>query len=127
MKKKYLSLILPIVAFIMELLPNGIKMQFLTPPGESPIIKTTSYFDLLPFGYGNVTPFVTAILTCILIAAAIVFVIKESPKVRSIAKYIALASTIISVCPVFLGSYTIISGIISALLLCETLYLFLKK
>ena len=73
--KKLILLLFPIVALILELLPNGVVLRFGNPDGE-PWIYTYNYFDLTPFGYANFGPFITAILTCVLIVLVIIGLFK---------------------------------------------------
>ena len=54
--KKSLFVVLPLVALILELLPNGVVLNFANPDGE-PWRRTYSYFSLTPFGYANFGPF----------------------------------------------------------------------
>lgn len=65
--KKLLLVSFPIIAFVLELLPYGVVLNFANPEGE-PWRRTYSYFSLTPFGYANFGPFITAILTCALLA-----------------------------------------------------------
>lgn len=64
--KKILLSIFSVTALILELLPYGVVLRFANPEGE-PWVKTYSYFSLLPFGYANFGPLITAILTCVLL------------------------------------------------------------
>ena len=64
MKKRFLYLIFPAVALILEILPFGAVCNFANPDGE-PWRETFSYFSLTPFGYANAGPFITAVITCI--------------------------------------------------------------
>lgn len=75
--KKMLLAALPLAALILELLPNGVEMHFLSPEGE-PWRYTYSYFDMTPFGYANVGPFITAVLTCVLLVLAVIRIFKPS-------------------------------------------------
>lgn len=49
-------------AVVLEFLPYGVVMTFADGPDKTFQI-TTAYFDLLPFGYGNFFPLITAVLT----------------------------------------------------------------
>ena len=124
MKKRIWLAVLPLAALLLELLPGGVKMRFMAPPGQAPTIKMTSYFDLLPFGYANFAPLITAILTCVLLGAVLLYAVMGTPGWCRFAKYTALIAAAVSVCPVFMGAYTLIGGIISALLLCQMVWLF---
>ncbi len=68
-KAKITSLILIITAYILELLPFGAVCRFMGDPLTGTVIRCTySYFDLTPFGYANFSPFLTALLSCLLIS-----------------------------------------------------------
>ena len=126
-KNKFLALLFPIIALILELLPNGVAMRFATPPGEQPFITHTSYFDLLPLGYANFAPMFTAILTIILLTTLLLYVVQGTPKLWKTSKIVSLIAVILSLCPMIFSSYTLIGGLISVFLFAEFLYLVLKK
>ena len=126
-KNKILALIFPVLALILELLPNGVTMRFGAPPGEPPLITKTSYFDLLPMGYANFGPLVTAILTIVLLITLLLCMVKSYTKLWNTGKIISLIAAIISLIPILFSSYTIIGGAISVCLFAEFIYLGLKK
>ena len=125
--KKISVLIFPVIALILEILPCGVTMRFASPPGEEPFIENTSYFDLLPLGYGNFAPLITAVLTAVLLVVLLFYIIKGGPALWKTGKNISLAAAVVSVCPVLFASYTVIGGFISASLSAEFLYLTFKK
>lgn len=51
------------IAIYLEIQPWGVVMRWGAPPGIETKPDYYSYFDLLPFGYGNFSPFITAMLT----------------------------------------------------------------
>ena len=126
-KKKLLTLILPVIALILEILPKGVRMQFAAPPGEPRFTKYTSYFDLLPMGYADFAPLFTAILTVVLLVTLIFYIVKENFKLLTAIKFISLVAALISLCPMFFNSYTVIGGFISASLFAEFVYLLIIK
>lgn len=126
-KNKLIALLFPIVAIILQALPNGVAMRFATPPGEPPFITHTSYFDLLPLGYANFAPLFTAILTIVLLITLLLYIIKDTPRLWSAGKIISLIAAILSLCPMLFSSYTLIGGLISISLFAEFLYLAFKK
>lgn len=126
-KEKLLALILPVFALVMEFLPNGVTLRFAAPPGKPPFITQTSYFDLLPMGYANFAPLFTAILTIVLLITLISYMVKNNPKLWNAGKIISLITAIVSLCPMFFSSYTVVGGIISISLFAEFIYLGLKK
>ena len=126
-KNKFLALLFPMIALILELLPNGVTMRFNAPLGKQPFITHTSYFDLLPLGYANFAPMFTAILTIILLITLLLYVVKGTPKLWKTSKIVSLVAVILSLCPMIFSSYTLIGGLISISLFAEFLYLVFKK
>ena len=128
MKKKNLTaLTFPIITLLLECLPNGVIMRFATPPGEPPVIQKTSYFDLLPMGYANFAPLLTAILTIVLLVVMVLYAVKSRPKLLKIGKILSLTAAIISLCPMIFSSYSLIGGAVSVSLFAEFLYLTRKN
>lgn len=128
MKKNHLAaLVFPVLALILELLPWGVVMRFAAPPGEAARITKTSYFDLLPWGYANITPLLTAILTVILLLILVLYAVKHKPALWKAGKIVSLIAAVLSLGPLLFASYSWIGGLISLSLLAEILYLALKK
>ncbi|MBQ8558938.1 MAG: hypothetical protein IJ439_03015 [Tyzzerella sp.] len=73
--KKFLLAGLSLSAFILELLPVGVVLNFANPEGE-PWRRTYSYFSLTPVGYANFGPFITAVLTCDLLVQVAIYLFK---------------------------------------------------
>ena len=115
--KKILLLFLPLVSLILELLPYGVVLNFANPDGE-PWRKTFSYFDLINVGYANFAPFITAVLTCILIGLLIINCFIISKKISIAIKCISGIDVIISALPIFNGI-----EYVSAIGVCITLLL----
>ena len=65
MKKRIPYLLLPLITLILEILPYGAVCNFATETRR--IRELYSYFDLTPYGYANFAPFLTALLTCIIL------------------------------------------------------------
>lgn len=120
--KKLTSVIILLAVIILELLPYGAVLNFAPAPGET-IRSTYSYFSLVPFGYANFGPFLTAILSCILLFLSLLYLLKEKGK-RAIITISAIAFAT-SLMPLIFGfSYmTAIGIIISALLLVNMIFL----
>ncbi len=126
MKKKNLYLLgLPVLALILELLPWGVVMRFANPDGDPWILKT-SYFSLLPFGYANVGPLFTAVLTCGLLILLAFCLAKENRALLKTGAVISAAAMAVSFLPVSVLSYSLIGGMISLCLAAETLVLLWK-
>lgn len=97
MKKlgKVLTVLLPVVALFLESLPYGAVLIFKDFPDRT--IRTTySYFSPTPWGYANFPPGITALLTCVLLMAAILAAAKDSRKALLRVFGISLAAAAIS-------------------------------
>ena len=62
-----LALITLIAAIVLESQPDSFLMTFAAPPDSEveAFYNGCSYFDLLPMGYGNPTPMLTAVTSCV--------------------------------------------------------------
>ena len=118
MKKRLLLLILPVVALALELVPTSAVLRFANPEGE-PWVRKDSYFDLTPFGYANFGPFITAVLTCVLIVLLVIYAIKGNRKILSAAKMVLWVAIVASLSPKFfgVGFYSLLGGFISLTLI----------
>ena len=104
-----------IVILVLELLPYGAVLHFGNPEGE-PFRETFSYFDLIPYGYANFGPFITAILTCVLLVMTIINLFADNGKNKSTIKIVSFVTLIISLAPLLVNCYSVVSRIISVLL-----------
>lgn len=100
----YLSaLVLQGIALVLEILPIGVVMVFATSPTE----RTTeiySYFSLIPVGYANVTPFLTGILTIVIILLGVIafFKFSTAAKLRKAIFICSIISFLFSIVPLLL-------------------------
>ena len=86
---------MPVVALFLESLPYGAVLIFKDFPDRT--IRTTySYFSPTPWGYANFPPGITALLTCVLLMAAILAAAKDSRKALLRVFGISLAAAAIS-------------------------------
>lgn len=118
--KNIKNIFLSIFAFtilVLELLPNGVVLNFANPEGE-PWRRTYSHFSLIPFGYANFGPFITAILTCVLIVLILTCWFKFSKKLNVAIKSLSGVAIVTSLFPLMFGSnnVTIIGVVITILL-----------
>lgn len=105
-------------------MPYGAVCNFADGPGNT-IRKTFSYFSLVPFGYANFTPLITAIITCIMFILLIIYVITNKQV------FVIKAKNILYVCILFslgqfifgLSYFSIVSGLITITLVGELLLL----
>lgn len=119
--KKIRLLILPIITIILQILPCGAVLVFAPSPTER-IRETFSYFNLTPFGYANFAPFITALLTCIILLLALISIKLE--KMRKAVFWLSLAAAIISLLPLVFGKdyYSVVGGIITITLVIESVF-----
>ena len=96
------TLCLSFSALILEALPYGAVLNFGNPDGE-PWRRTFSYFSLVPFGYANFGPFVTALLTCVLMIVSFIAVFKKSNVLNTAIRSISGTAAIISISPLIYG------------------------
>ena len=117
MKKKIITLALLLSALILEILPYGAVCNFANPEGE-PWRKTYSYFSMIPYGYGDFGPLITAILTCILLVIIILSILLKKDWSRSISIISAIA-TLTSLAPLMFGfsNFSLVGAMISACIL----------
>ena len=117
--KKIRLLILPIIKIILQILPCGAVLVFAPSPTER-VRETFSYFNLTPFGYANFAPFITALLTCIILLLALISIKLE--KMRKAVFWLSLATAIISLLPLVFGIdyYSVVGGIITITLAIES-------
>lgn len=107
-------------AIVLEALPYGVVAIFSAGPEYDKIVELYSYFDFLPFGYGEFAPLITAILTVLLaaLAFALIFVKRPLNKLRTTQYIATIVAAVISVGPMFYGDeYMTIIGIFITLLL----------
>ena len=118
--KKSLFVVLPLVALILELLPNGVVLNFANPEGE-PWRRTYSYFSMMPFGYANFGPLITAILTCVLLVLVVIYLFKSRKGLNTAILNVAGFATATSLLPLMFGfDYITVIGVIITALLAGT-------
>lgn len=128
MKKRLSYLPLPVITLILELLPYGAVCNFANPNG-APWRKTYSYFNLIPYGYANFAPLITAVLTCIVLVLLFVFLLTGKHRIISVAKILLCVDTVLSLCPLLLGIhfFSVVGALITATLIAELCLLFFAE
>ena len=126
-KKRFWLLLLPVVTLILEILPFGAVCNFANPNG-APYRYTYSYFSLTPFGYANSAPFLTALLTCVMLLLLLGYAAFDRGGMRQGAKIVSVVATVLSLCPLLLGAvyYSLLGAAITLCLLVQTVFLWLK-
>ena len=118
--KKILLAGFSLSAFILELLPVGVVLNFANPEGE-PWRRTYSYFSLTPFGYANFGPLITAVLTCALLVLVAIYLFKTCKGLNTAIMNVSGFATVASLLPFLLGlDYITLIGVIITLLLAGT-------
>ena len=117
MKKKMITLALLLSALILEILPYGAVCNFANPEGE-PFRKTYSYFSMIPYGYGDFGPLITALLTCVLLVIIVLSILLKKDWSKSISIISAIA-TLTSLAPLMFGfsNFSLVGAMISACIL----------
>lgn len=128
MKKRLLLLIAPIIAIILESLPNGVILKFADP--EFSFIETFSYFSLFPFGLAHFGPLPAALLTCVLLLLTFVYVFVPKRSLLTAAAAISIISGLLSVLSVImfgLEYLNVINAAVTLLLFAEAVMLIVKR
>ncbi len=125
MKKRLSLFIFPIITLIFEILPYGAVCNFASEQDKIHR-ETFSYFNLTPFGYANFFPFLTALVTCAVLAVLIVYLFTGKELMISILKVLLLAGVILSLCPLLYGInyFSLVGVLITVTLIAESVLLF---
>lgn len=130
MKKRLIYIILPVITLILEILPYGAVLNFARPSEDGEIgyfRETYSYFDLMPYGYGNFFPLITAILTCVVLVLLGIYCLVGKKQFITITKGIACFATVCSCFPVLMGiKYFSLVGILISLSLAVEAWLLMQ-
>ncbi len=112
-------LIFPVMTIILEALPFGAVLIFSPSPAER-IRETFSYFNAMLFGYGNFAPFLTALLTCVILLLA--FLSIKRKKLCIAVFLVSLLATVVSLLPLMQGSehFTVVGLLITVTLALES-------
>lgn len=120
MEKKGFAALVPLAAaLILEILPYGAVCNFARPAEDGIIGRFRvlySYFDLVPFGYANFGPFLTAILTCVILVLTVACCLTGKRKILPAAKALLCAAIVLSLCPLLLGAdfFSVVGALITA-------------
>lgn len=123
-KKRLLYLLPPVITLILEILPYGAVCNFARLAEDGTIGRFRvlySYFDLVPFGYANFAPFLTAVLTCIILGLTAAYCLSGKQRILSITKVLLCAGIVLSLCPLLLGfdCFSFVGALITASLIAN--------
>ena len=127
--RRTLAFFFAVATLILECLPYGAVLKFAVDEGRTER-KFFSFFDLTVYGNGNFFPFLTGILTVLLVLSMVMYWMKKTEKAQRSAFLLALCGIVFSVLPaVFYGLdyLTPTSGIVTGCLLISALLLFQKE
>ena len=116
--KKFKIVNLLLVTLILEILPYGAVLYFGNPNGDD-WRYTYSYFSMMPFGYANFGPFITALITCVMLILVVIALFKDSKKLNKTIFVLGCMATVASLSPLLYGFryFNIVSLAISVLLI----------
>ena len=119
--KKVCLAVLPALTIALELLPLGAVCIFATSPTER-VRETFSYFSLIPFGYANFAPLITAILTVVILLLSLISLKKDS--VFNALFVLSIITAIISLMPLMYGlnNYSLVGAFITIALVTESIF-----
>ncbi len=98
--KRFLPTFFSLIAFAFEWIPSGVVLFFANPEGE-PFRSSYSFFSLVPYGYGTITPFLCALLTSFGLLAALLFCFKPKKGFLLAARYFPLVAALLAAATVF--------------------------
>ena len=119
--KKISLVVLPAITIALEILPLGAVCTFAPSPTER-VRETFSYFSLIPFGYANFAPLITAILTVVILLLSLISLKKDS--VFNALFVLSIITAIISLMPLMYGlnNYSLVGAFITIALVTESIF-----
>lgn len=119
--------VLPIIIIILELLPYGAVCKFAKQLEDGSITtfkESFSYFSIIPYGYGNFTPFITAILSCVLFLLVVTYILTNRfARVMMVVSFIAFIVSFVSPLIFGISYFSVLGVVISFLLAIETYFI----
>lgn len=117
-KRKIAMTFLSVLTLILEILPYGAVCAF--SDGETEYRRTFSYFSLVPYGYANFSPLITAVLSCVILVLCIILCFRKSQKLNKALVTLSGLAAVISFAPFLRGFgfrfYGVCGAAITALL-----------
>lgn len=93
--KKLCAIIGMIISIVLMTLFRGVAMTFAPSPNET-VTSYYSYFNPMPFGYGNWFPIITAILSICVVVLLLIDLKKNCKKAIKVCLGIAIFATLLS-------------------------------
>lgn len=101
-KRKIAMTVLSFLTLIFEILPYGAVCVFMDDGGIE-IRRTFSYFSLVPYGYANFSPLITAVLSCVILVLCIILCFRKSKKLNKALATLSGLAAVISFVPFLMG------------------------
>ena len=119
--KKISLVVFPALTIVLEALPLGAVCTFTPSPTER-VRETFSYFSLIPFGYANFAPLITAILTVVILLLSLISLKRDS--VFNALFVLSIITAIISLMPLMYGlnNYSLVGAFITIALVTESIF-----
>ena len=119
--KKISLVVFPALTIVLEALPMGAVCTFAISPTER-VRETFSYFSLIPFGYANFAPLITAILTVVVLLFSLISLKKDS--VFNALFVLSIITAIISLMPLMYGlnNYSLVGALITIARVTESIF-----
>lgn len=118
---KYMRAGFVAAALALEATPWGAVCNFANAPedGGGTIRETFSFFNPIPFGYGNFGPLICAVLTCVMAVTVVISFFRHDKLVYNIMTVVGYLATFDALMPGFLlgPAYLSVVGVLIALLL----------
>jgi len=123
-KLSYINLAIIAAALALEASPWGAVCNFAVAPesGGGVDRQTFSYFDLTPFGYANFGPFLTALLSCVLLVLTVIGCFALKGGLLKCITGLSAAAAVSSLLPLAFGIsfYSVVGLLITLLLMAST-------
>lgn len=118
--KKISLVVFPALTIVLEALPMGAVCTFAISPTER-VRETFSYFSLIPFGYANFAPLITATLTVAIFLLSL-FSLKKNSVLKALF-VLSIITVVVSLLPLMYGldSYTLVGAFITVTLIIESI------
>lgn len=118
-KRKIAMTVLSVLTIILEILPYGAVCVFMDDGGIE-IRRTFSYFSLVPYGYANFSPLITAVFSCVILVLCVILCFRKSRRLSKALATLSGLAAVISFMPFFIGFgfrfYGVCAAAITALL-----------
>ena len=119
--KKISLVVFPALTIVLEALPLGAVCTFAPSPTER-VRETFSYFSLIPFGYANFAPLITAVLTVVILLLSLISLKKNG--VFNSMFVLSIITAVISLMPLMYGlnNYSLVGALITIALVTESIF-----